>query len=78
MGYLSAERRRAVLDDAPAMQQLAGLVDLDGAIEDSHVLDIAQPSTAQKLIQFLHYRSQNLVQLVAEKVGMPVLELDAK
>lgn len=78
MGYLSPARRKAVLDDAPAMQQVSALVDLDGAVDDSFVRARTPASTAQKLIQYLHYRSQHLIKLVADKVGMPVLDLDTQ
>jgi|GEM_PF-5377356 len=77
LGYLSAERRKAVLDNAPLTQQASSLVDLDGAIDDSSARDIAPPSTALKLIQYLDYRRQLLLNLVADKVGMPLLPFGA-
>ena len=78
LGCLSPTRRKAVLDDAPQMQQLASIVDLDGAVDDSSVRVFTSASTAQILIQYLYYRSQHLVSLVANKVGMPTLQLDTR
>jgi hypothetical protein len=78
LGCLSQTRRKAVLDDAPKTQQLASIVDLGGAIDDSFVSAITPASTAQKLIECLYYRSQHLVSLVANKVGMPTLQLDTQ
>lgn len=75
MGLLTNMHRKAVIDDAPTMQELSALVDLDGVIDDSYVRAMIPASTAQKLVQYLHFRSQHLIKLVADKVGMPVLEL---